>query len=173
MTGIGGGEVVLPGNARSGFYTITWTGDHYTNEDSFPRVIGVDGNLQEGSSAPFAFDVASVAYGVNPGAGPSGKIVVGAGGEGWSITVSPISALPPLPDSGGFDAYLYDGTEREITLKSANSGRVFLSQYDGVGTIDTNRGGLDDGSSSVTLLQGPTVVNVFLESPEPWAIIGG
>ncbi len=125
VTGSSAGEIIFPDDAKSGFNTITWAPGtwhlapgtwhlapgHWVKEDSYSQVYGEDATFHEAGTADYPGDSASVAYGLDPAAGPAGWIGVEAGAGDWSITVSPISALPALPETGGYDAYLYAGTE--------------------------------------------------------------
>ena len=168
VTGSGADEIVFPDDAKSGFYTITWAPGHWINEDSYAQVYGEDGTFHEAGTADFPGDSASVAYGLDPTAGPAGWIGVEAGAGDWSITVSPISALPALPEGGGYDAYLYAGAEQPIVFSSTNSGRVNVRQFNGIDPTDSILP-QQDFTAVGTLLAGPSVVNVQLESVSPWA----
>ena len=167
VTGSGADEIVFPDDAKSGFYTITWALGHWANEDSYAQVYGEDGTFHEAGTADYQGDSASVAYGLDPTVGPAGWIGVEAGAGDWSITVSPISALPALPDTGGYDAYLYAGALQPEVFSSLNSGRINVRQFNG---IDPTDGILpqQDFTAVGTLRAGPSVVNVQLESVSPW-----
>ncbi|KFF59986.1 hypothetical protein JF66_07490 [Cryobacterium sp. MLB-32] len=167
MTGSGADEIVFPDDAKSGFYTITWAPGHWANEDSYAQVYGEDGTFHEAGTTDYQGDSASVAYGLDPIVGPAGWIGVEAGAGDWSITVAPISALPTLPDTGGYDAYLYSGGEQAVVFSSLKSGRVSVRQFNG---IDPTDGILpqQDFTAVGTLGAGPSVVNVQLESVSPW-----
>ncbi|TFD70821.1 hypothetical protein [Cryobacterium gelidum] len=117
--------------------------------------------------AGYQGDVASVAYGLDSTAGPAGWITVGPGAGDWSITVSPILALPALPATGGYDAYLYAGAEQPVIFSSTKSGRVNVRQFNGIDPTDSILP-QQDFSAVGTLLAGPSVVNVQLESVSPW-----
>ena len=167
VTGNGADEIIFPDGAKSGFYTITWAPGHWANEDSYAQVYGEDGTFHETGTADYQGDVASVAYGLDPTDGPAGWIGVEAGAGDWSITVSPISALPALPETGGYDAYLYAGAEQPAIFSSLNSGRVNVRQFNGVDPTDSILP-QQDFTAVGTLLAGPSVVNVQLESVSPW-----
>ncbi|WP_104198533.1 hypothetical protein [Cryobacterium sp. Y29] len=167
VTGNSADEIVFPDDAKSGFYTITWTPGHWANEDSYAQVYGEDGTFHEAGTADYQGDSASVAYGLDPTVGPAGWIGVEAGAGDWSITVSPISALPALPDTGGYDAYLYAGAEQPVVFSSLNSGRVSVRQFNDVDPTDSILP-QQDFTAVGTLLAGPSVVNVQLESVSPW-----
>lgn len=167
VTGSGADEIVFPDGAKSGFYTITWAPGHWANEDSYAQVYGEDGTFQEAGTTDYQGDAASVAYGLDPTVGPAGWIGVEAGAGVWSITVSPISALPALPETGGYDAYLYAGAEQPAIFSSLNSGRVNVRQFNGVDPTDSILP-QEDFTAVGTLLAGPSVVNVQLESVSPW-----
>ena len=164
VTGSGADEIVFPDDAKSGFYTITWAPGHYANENSYAQVYGEDGTFHEVGTADYRGDSASVAYGLDPAVGPAGWIGVEAGAGDWSITVSPISTLPALPETGGYDAYLYAGAEQPEVFSSLNSGRVSVRQFNGVDSTDS----ILHQDAAGTLLAGPSVVNVQLESVSPW-----
>ena len=102
-----------------------------------------------------------------PTVGPAGWISVGPGAGDWSITVSPISALPALPETGGYDAYLYAGAEQPAIFSSAHHGRVNIRQFNGVDPTDSILP-QEDFTAVGILLAGPSVVNVQLESVSPW-----
>ncbi|WP_104191240.1 hypothetical protein [Cryobacterium sp. Y82] len=167
VTGSGADEVIFPDDAKSGFYTITWAPGHWANEHSGAQVYGEDGTYHEAGMADYQGDSASVAYGLDPTVGPAGLISIGPGARDWSITVSPISALPALPDSGGYDAYLYAGAEQPEVFSSLNSGRVNVRQFNGIDPTDSILP-QQDFTAVGTLLAGPSVVNVQLESVSPW-----
>ena len=167
VTGSGADEIVFPDDAKSGFYTITWAPGHWANEDSYAQVYGEDGTFHEAGTADYQGDSASVAYGLDPTVGLAGWIGVEAGAGDWSITVSPISALPALPETGGYDAYLYAGAEQPVVFSSLNSGRVNVRQFNGVDPTDSILP-QEDFTAVGTLLAGPSVVNVQLESVSPW-----
>lgn len=164
VAGSGADEINLPDDARSGFYTIVWAPGHYANENSYAQVYGEDGSFHEVGTAAYQGDSASVAYGLDPTVGPAGWIGVAAGAGDWSITVSPISALPALPDTGGYDAYLYAGAEQPVIFSTTNSGRVSVRQFNGVDSTDS----ILPQDAAGTLLAGPSVINVQLESVSPW-----
>ena len=167
VTGNGADKVLFPDDAKSGFYTITWAPGHWANEQSGAQVYGEDGTYHEAGMADYQGDTASVAYGLDPTVGPAGWIAVGPGASDWSITVSPISALPALPETGGYDAYLYAGAEQPVAFSSLNSGRVNVRQFNGVDPTDSILP-QEDFTAVGTLLAGPSVVNVQLESVSPW-----
>ncbi|WP_104195519.1 hypothetical protein [Cryobacterium sp. M15] len=81
--------------------------------------------------------------------------------------MSPISALPALPKTGGYDAYLYAGAEQPVIFSSTNSGRVSVRQFNGIDPTDSILP-QPDFTAVGTLLSGPNVVNVQLESLSPW-----
>lgn len=164
VSGSGADEISLPDDAKSGFYTITWAPGHYANENSYAQVYGEDGTFQEIGTADYQGDSASVAYGLDPTVGPAGWIGVEAGAGDWSIAVSPISALPALPETGGYDAYLYAGAEQPVIFSTTNSGRVSVRQFNGVDSTDD----ILPQDAAGTILAGPSVVNVQLESASPW-----
>ena len=167
VTGSGADEIVLPDDAKSGFYAITWAPGHWVNEDSYAQVYGEDGTFHEDGTADYQGDSASVAYGLDPTVSSAGWIGVEAGAGDWSITVSPISALPALPETGGYDAYLYAGAEQPVVFSSTNAGRVNVRQFNGVDPTDSILP-QEDFTAIGTLLAGPSVVNVQLESVSPW-----
>jgi len=167
VTGNGAEKIVFPDDAKSGFYTITWAPDHYANEQSGAQVYGEDGTYHEAGMADYVGDSASVAYGLDPSVGPAGWIAVEAGAGDWSITVSPISALPSLPETGGYDAYLYAGDEQPVVFSTLNSGRLNVRQFNGIDPTDSILP-QQDFTAVGTLLAGPSVVNVQLESVSPW-----
>jgi hypothetical protein len=100
-----------------------------------------------------------VPYGLDPSVGRAGWIGVEAGAGDWSITVSPISALPALPETGGYDTYLYSGTEQSVVFSSTNTGRVGVRQLDGVSSTDSIAP-QEDFTAAGTSLPGPSVVSV-------------
>ncbi|MFC5931665.1 hypothetical protein [Cryobacterium melibiosiphilum] len=163
-SGNGAGDVLLPDDAKSGFYTISWGPNHWDNERSGAQIIGEDGTRQSQGWADFPGDSASVAYGVDPLSDPAASIRVGPGAGDWSITVSPISELPALPETGGFNAYLYAGAEQPVVFSTTNSGRVGVQQFNGVDSSDS----ILHQDAAGTLLAGPSVVNVQLVSVSPW-----
>ena len=167
VTGSGAEKIDFPDGAKSGFYTITWAPGHWANEQSGAQVYGEDGTYHEAGMADYQGDVASVAYGLDPTVGPAGWITVGPGAGEWSITVSPISALPALPETGGYDAYLYAGAEQPAIFSSTKSGRVNVRQFNGIDPTDSILP-QQDFTAVGTLLSGPSVVNVQLESVSPW-----
>jgi hypothetical protein len=167
VTGSGADRIVFPDDAKSGFYTITWAPGHWENENSYAQVYGEDGTFQKLGTADHQGDSASVAYGLDPSVGPAGWIGVEAGAGDWSITVSPASALPALPETGGYDAYLYAGAEESVVFSTLNSGRVGVQQFNGVSATDTIVP-QDDFTAAGTFLAGPSVVVVQLESGSPW-----
>ena len=167
VTGSGAQEIVFPEDAKSGFYTITWAPGHWVNEDSYAQVYGEDGTFHEVGTADYPGDSASVAYGLDPTVGAAGWIGVEAGAGEWSITVSPISALPILPETGGYDAYSYAGAVEPVVFSSTNSGRVSVRQFNGVDPTDSIVP-QEDFTAVGSLLPGPSVVNVQLESVSPW-----
>ena len=167
VTGNGAEKIVFPDDAKSGFYTITWAPDHYANEQSGAQVYGEDGTYHEAGMADYVGDSASVAYGLDPSVGPAGWIAVGPGAGEWSITVSPVSALPALPDTGGYDAYLYSGDEQPVIFSTLNFGRLNVRQFNGIDPTDSILP-QQDLTAVGTLLAGPSVVNVQLESVSPW-----
>ena len=167
VTGSGADEIVFPDDAKSGFYTITWAPGHWADEQSGAQVYGEDGTYHEAGMADYQGDAASVAYGLDSSVGPAGWITVGPGAGDWSITVSPISALPSLPETGGYDAYLYAGAEQPVVFSSLNAGRVNVRQFNGVDPTDSILP-QEDFTAVGTLLAGPSVVNVQLESVSPW-----
>jgi outer membrane murein-binding lipoprotein Lpp len=167
VTGSGAEEIVFPDDAKSGFYAISWAPGHWVKEDSYAQVYGEDGTFHEAGTADYHGDSASVAYGLDPAAGPAGWIGVAAGAGDWSITVSPISALPALPETGGYDAYLYAGTEQPVVFSSTNAGRVNVHQFNGVDATDSILS-QEDFTAVGTLLAGPSVINVQLDSVSPW-----
>jgi len=167
VTGSGSDKIVFPDDAKSGFYTITWAPGHYANEHSGAQVYGEDGTYHEAGMADYQGDTASVAYGLDPAVGPAGWISVGPGAGDWSITVSPISALPALPETGGYDAYLYAGGEQPVIFSSLHSGRVNVRQFNGVDPTDSILPQQDFTAVGI-LRAGPSVVNVQLESVSPW-----
>ena len=167
VTGSGADEIIFPDDAKAGFYTITWAPGHWVNEDSYAQVYGEDGTFHEAGTTDYMGDSASVAYGLDPTAGPAGWISAEAGAGDWSITVSPISALPPLPETGGYDAYLYAGAEQPVVFSSTNSGRVNVQQFNGIDPTDSILP-QQDFTAVGTLLAGPSVVNVQLDSVSPW-----
>jgi hypothetical protein len=163
VSGSGAAEIPFPSDATSGFYTITWSPGHDATENSYAQVYGEDGAFQELGTADYIGDSASVAYGLDPDIGPADWIGVEDGAGDWTVTVSPISALPALPDAGGYDAYLYSGAEQPVMFSSATAGRVGVRQFHGgppAGILHQDAVG--------TLLAGPSVVTVQLESVSPW-----
>lgn len=166
VTGSGADKVLFPDDAKSGFYTISWAPNHWANEHSGAQTYGADGTFQETGLADYQGDAASVAYGVDPREGPAGWIEVGPGTGDWSITVAPISALPALPETGGYNAYLYAGAEHP-TVFTPQGGRINVRQFNGADPTDSILP-QEDFTAVGTLLAGPSVVNVQMESLSPW-----
>ena len=167
VTGSGADKVLLPDDAKSGFYTISWAPDHWANERSGAQIYGEDGTFQDTGVADYQGDSASVAYGVDPRDSPAGWIGVGPGAGDWSITVSPISALPALPETGGYNAYLYAGAEQPTVFTPSQGGRINVRQFNSADPIDSIRP-QENFTASGTLVAGPSVVNVQMESLSPW-----
>ena len=168
QTGAGDNLVTLPAGATAGIVTVTHDGSSNFSISVLDAANASTGQLLVNTIGGYS---GTTSYGFNS-FGDGTTLQITADGN-WSLTVSPISAAPPLAASGAGDAvFLFDGPAGKLTATHDGSANFVLSEETGeafsMGLLVNEIGPY---SGTVPLSGGPSVIIVTADGN--WTLTAG